>query len=617
MAAALGQMSIKMPRFEGLQVLQCTTRVARRLEDGINITALITMGLLPVLEMLLRTCWNSGIRGSVNYVQHLTLWVAFLGAMVAAREGRHLSLASGSVCILPHRLQQLSGGVATLVSTTVTAGLFWASVQFVRSEVAAPSSIAGWLPIWVAELILPIAFAVLTWRFVVQPQSWQARAVACLGLPLAATIGFLLSPLAPHLLWPGIAGLVIAALLGAPIFTLLGGAALLLFFLDDVPVAAIPVETYRMIVSPSLPTIPLFTLAGCLLAEGGACQRFVRLFRALFGWLPGGLAIVATLVCAFFASFTGSSGVTILALGGLLLPVLVQNGNRERFAVGFLTASGSLGLLFPPSLAVILYGVVAHVPIPDLFKAGMLPGLLMVAAIACFAVCESIRSNMPRVRFNACEAISALWQAKWELLLPVVALTGIFGGWCTLVEAAALTVVYALVVETVITGDLHLRRDLPPLLMRCMCLIGGIFAILGVSMGLTSYLVDAEIPMRAATWVQAHIHSPLLFLLALNVFLLVVGCLMDIFSAIAVVVPLILPISQVYDIHPLHLGIIFLANLELGYLTPPVGMNLFLASYRFDKPLVEVYRNTLPFLLVLLIVVLLITYIPALTLGIS
>ncbi len=404
-------------------------------------------------------------------------------------------------------------------------------------------------------------------------------------------------------------------MVGAPIFVVLGGVALLLFFADAVPVASIPVETYRIVVSPSLPTIPLFTLTGYILAEGGASRRLVRLFRALFGWMPGGLAIAATLVCAFFTTFTGASGVTILALGGLLLPVLIKNGYPERFSVGLLTATGSLGLLFPPSLAVILYGVVAHVPIQDLFKAGIVPGFLLVAAISIFVVREGLRSKVPRPAFDVWEMATAVWESKWEILLPVVALVAIFGGFCTLIEAAAITVVYALVVETVIHRELHITRDLPRVLLQCITLIGGVFVILGVAMGLTNYLVDAEVPMKAAEWVQAHIHSRVLFLLVLNLFLLIVGALMDIFSAIVVVVPLILPIGQAFGIHPLHLGMIFLANLELGYLTPPVGMNLFLASYRFDKPLVQVYRHAIPFFLVLLLVVLLITYIPALTIG--
>lgn len=588
--------------------------LATRGEDGLAATALLAMGILPVLELSLRTFLNTGIPGSSGYVQHLTLWVGFLGAMIASREHNHLKLSSG-VAFLPRYLQKTGTVFAATVSTAVASGLFWASLQFVRAESGSPSRMAGLLPIWAVESILPLAFAVIALRSVAQPEGWRARGLAFFGVPATAVIGFLFASYAPVLLWPGIASLVVAAILGAPVFVVLGGTALLLFVADGVRVASIPVETYRIIVSPSIPTIPLFTLAGYILAEGRASQRLVRLFRALFGWMPGGLPIAATLVCAFFTTFTGASGVTILALGGLLLPVLLQSGYLERFSVGLLTATGSIGLLFPPSLPVILYGVVAHIPIPDLYKAGILPGILMIAVVCIFGVLEGVRSKSPRPRFETREAATTLWESKWEILLPVIALVGIFGGFCTLIEAAAMTVVYALVVETMIYRDLHLTRDLPRVLIKCVTLVGGVFIILGVAMGLTNYLVDAEVPAKTAMWVQSHIHSRTLFLLGLNGFLLIVGCLMDIFSAIVVVVPLILPISQVFGINPLHLGMIFLANLELGYLTPPVGMNLFLASYRFEKPLIQVYRDALPFLLLLLVVVLLITYVPALTIG--
>jgi tripartite ATP-independent transporter DctM subunit len=599
-----------------LSTVERVITFARRTEDGLTVAALLLMGVLPVLELVLRTFLHTGIPGTSGYVQNLTLWVGFLGAMIASREGRHLNLSTGMV-MLPPRLQGIATTLAATVSTAVASGLCWASLQFVRVEMESPANIAGWLPIWVVEAILPVSFAIITLRFVLQAGGWRARALAFLGIPAAVVIGFLLESHAPQLVWPAIAGLVGAAVIGAPIFVLLGGAALLLFFAEGVPVAAIPVETYRIVVSPAIPTIPLFTLTGYLLAEGRASHRLVRLFRAFFGWMPGGLAIVTTLVCAFFTTFTGASGITILALGGLLLPVLQKDGYSEQFSLGLLTATGSIGLLFPPSLAVILYGVIAHVPITDLFKAGILPGMLMVTAVCLFGMRKGIRTKTPRPPFDAREAAAALWESKWEVLLPVVALVGIFGGYTTLIEAAAITVVYALVAETLIHRELHLIRDLPLVLIKCVTLIGGVFVILGVAMGLTNYLVDAEVPMHAAAWVQAHVHSRILFLMCLNVFLLIVGCLMDIFSAIVVVVPLILPISQVFGIHPLHLGMIFLANLELGYLTPPVGMNLFLASYRFEKPLVHIYRDVIPFLLVLLCVVLLITYVPALTIGAS
>jgi tripartite ATP-independent transporter DctM subunit len=585
-------------------------------EDGLTAAALLAMGVLPVLELVLRTFFRTGVPGSSGYVQHLTLWVGFLGAMIATRERSHLTLSTG-LEFLPSGLRGGASLVAALVSVAVVTGLMWASLQLVRAEMASPAIVAGWIPIWAAQAILPAAFAVILLRLVAQAGAWRARLLASLGILAAGMIGFPLAPDAGQLRWMLITALIAAAILGAPIFVVLGGAALVFFLADGVQVASIPVETYRIMVSPLIPTIPLFTLAGYILAEGGASQRLVRLFRALFGWMPGGLAIAATLVCGFFTTFTGASGVTILAVGGLLLPTLLQNGYPERFSVGLLTGTGSIGLLFPPSLAVILYAVVARIPIPDLFKASLLPGVIMVGAVCLFGVREAIQSKIPRPAFDPREAAGAVWASKWDILLPVIAFVGIFGGFTTLIEAAAITVVYALIVETVIYRDLHVTRDLPRVLVKCVTLIGGVFIILGVAMGLTNYLVDAEVPAQAAQWVQAHIQSRVLFLLALNIFLLIVGCLMDIFSAIVVVVPLILPISRVFNIDPLHLGVIFLANLELGYLTPPVGMNLFLASYRFERPLVEVYRYAVPFLLVLTAVVLLITYVPALTLGVG
>ena len=587
----------------------------RRVENGICALALLAMGLLPVLELGLRALFGSGLPGSVGYVQNLTLWVGFLGAIIASREGRHLSLSTGSL-VVPGSLQPLAASLTTIVSTMVGAGLFWASLGFVQSEMADPVRIGGWLPLWCVESVLPLSFLIITWRFIRQAGSTTQQILATLGIPLAAALGWLLAPAAEALLWPALIGLIIAAVLGAPIFVVLGGAALALFFADGVPVAAIPVETYRIVVSPSIPTIPLFTLTGFLLAEGGASRRLVRLFHALFGWLPGGLVIATTLVCAFFATFTGASGVGILALGGLLLPILLKGGLPERFSLGLVTATGSIGLLFPPSLAIILYGVVAHVSIPDLFKAGLVPGALMVAAVCLFGVYQSLKSGARWHAFDAREAATAIWQAKWEILLPVIVLVGIFGGFSTLVEAAAISIVYTLIVEVVIHRDLHPVRDLPRVLVQCATLIGGVFIILGVAMGVANYLVDAQIPMKAAVWIRQHVDSQIVFLLALNIFLLLVGCLMDLFSAIVVVVPLLLPIGEAFGLHPLHLAMIFLVNLELGYLTPPVGMNLFLAAYRFDKPLTEIYRCALPFLLLLLAVVLAVTYLPWLIIGV-
>jgi tripartite ATP-independent transporter DctM subunit len=572
--------------------------------------AMLLLAVIPVLELVLGL-FNVGFKGSVSYVQQLTLWVGFLGAMVASREKKHLSLVTG-IHLLPPLYQKFAGIVSSTISVAVSTGLAWASVMFVRSEMAAPNRIADWLPLWISELILPFSFGIMTLRFVAQTGGWKERLISILGIPLAALVGFGLAGHSEQILWPGIVIILAATALGSPLFVAMGGSALLLFFSDGTPVASIPVETYGLMVSPSIPTVPLFTLTGFILAEGGASRRLLRLFRALFGWMPGGLAVVATLVCSFFTTFTGASGVTILAVGGLLFPVLVQSGYKEKFSIGLLTATGSLGLLFPPSLPVILYAIVAHVPIPDLFRAGAIPGTLLVSAVLAYAIWEGVRSNVERQKFDLKEAGAALWESKWEMLLPVVALVCIFGGFCTLIQAAAITVLYALIVETAVHRDLHLGRDLPRVLTSCATLIGGVFVILGVAMGLTNYLVDAEVPKKATQWVKAHIHSRGMFLLALNGFLLVVGCLMDIYSAIAVVVPLILPMSAAFNVHPLHLGIIFLANLELGYLTPPVGMNLFLSSYRFERPVLAVTRYALPFLLLMMISVLIITYAPGL-----
>ena len=590
--------------------------LGRQIENTVAATALLALGLLPVLELALRNLFSTGIPGTAGYVQSLTLWVGFLGAMIASREHRHLRLAT-SVPILGPQLQGVVSVLVAIVGTMVAASLFWASLQFVWAETQSTEQIGGWLPIWVVEAIMPASFGVIALRFVYHVGGWKKRGLAFLGIPAAAAVGFLLAPQAPHLVWPLIAILVASAALGVPIFVVLGGIALLLFFADAVPVAAIPVATYRIAVSPLIPTIPLFTLAGYLLAEGGSRQRIIRLFLALFGWMPGGLAIAVTLVCAFFTTFTGASGVVILALGGLLLPMLLQGGYPERFSTGLLTSTGSIGLLLPPSIALILYAVVAQVAIPDLFMAGLIPGILMVAGVGIFASWKGVRARVARPRFDVREAAAAMWQSKWELMVPVIVILGIFGGYTTLTEAAAVTVIYILIVETLIHRDLHLVRDVPQILVKCGALVGGIFIILGVAFGLANYFVDADVPAAVAGWVQAHIESRILFLLVLNLLLIIVGCLMDIFSAMVVVVPLILPISQVYGIHPLHLGVIFLANLELGYLTPPVGMNLFMAAFRFNKSVAEVSRSVLPFILVLLAVVLLITYVPWLTTGLT
>ena len=615
---------------------------AGRTEDAILVIALLVMALIPVVELVGRTWFSIGIPGATEYVQHLTLWIGFLGAMLASREDKHLKIGA-AVIWLPVRVSRVVDCAGAFISAAVCAGLFGASLELVVAE--APglppwtaqvipdfierwlnpfglfesgglTTVGGWIPIWVAEAVMPFGFAVMAVRFIFRAskRAW-VRAFVGLSLPAMILLPVLCSDYASQLVLPGLILLVVAAGLGTPIFILLGGAALLLFWGNGVTIAAIPAETYRIVASPIFPTIPLFTLAGFILSEGRASERLVRVFKALFGWIPGGLAVAATLLCAFFTTFTGASGVTILALGGLLLPVLLKGGFRENFSVGLLTSTGSLGLLLPPSLVVILYGVIAHVPIIDLFKAGLVPGVLLIAPICLFCMWQGFKTGAGRAPFAFREAAASIWIAKWEVIMPIFLLALIFGGFCTLVEASAVLVIYALIVEGFIYRDLSLK-GLATMLVKCGALVGGVLIILGVAMGLTSYLVDAQVPMHAATWATKHIHSKWAFLLALNGGLIIVGCLMDIYSALIVAVPLILPMAESFGVHPAHLGIIFLANLQLGYLTPPVGMNLFLASFRFERPLTSVSRNALPFLLMMAAVALLITYVPWLSVGV-
>lgn len=592
-------------------------RPLRRLhgaEDLFAATILVAMGVLPIAEGLLRFVFGVGIPGVGPFVQHLTLWVAFLGAALAARQERLLALATAQ--LLPASWKRATGLFAGTLAAGITALLARASLEMVLIERQAGGEIAAGVPIWVGQAVMPLGLAAialrLAWR--VGPW-WSARAVG-----LAAALGGLW--LGGHAeivdgmaAWPWILLLIVVTAVGGPIFVALGGAAALLFMVEGIPAAAVPVATYELSTSPIMPAIPLFTLTGFLLAEGGASKRLLEVFRALFGWMPGGTAVVCAVVCAFFTTFTGGSGVTILALGMLLFEALRRDGYTDRFSLGLLTGSGSLGLLFPPALPLILYGIVAQQPIEQLFIGGLVPGVLLVALVAAWGVREGWRGEPERRPFELGTALGAVWRAKWELALPVVVVAALLTGYSTPVEAAALSVVWALVAQVAVYRDIGPGRELLDVITRCAVLIGGVLIILGMAKGLTSWMVDAQIPMRALEAVQSVIESKLVFLLCLNLFLLVVGCLMDIFSAIVVVVPLIVPLGAAYGIDPIHLGILFIANLELGYLTPPVGLNLFLAAYRFDRPLLEIWRASVPVLLILALGVLLVTYVPWLTLG--
>jgi len=414
--------------------------------------------------------------------------------------------------------------------------------------------------------------------------------------------------------------LILLAILGTPLFAIILAVGMLGFHFLDVNLSVIAIEIYRIADTPVLIALPLFTFAGYVLGESRTSHRIVRVAQAFLCWVPGGLAIVAFIACALFTAFTGASGVTIVALGALIYPALTQAGYREKFSLGLVTSSGSLGLLLPPSLPLILYGIIAqqmdigaNVAISDLFLAGLLPGLLMIVLLSIWSLRENRRFPVTCNLFSAKEAISAVREAIWEIPLPFFVLGGIYGGFFAISEAAAATAMYVLVVEVFIYKEIKLSQ-LPAIMRDSMIMVGGILLILGVSLASTNFLIDAEIPMLLFNVIQSHVSNKIVFLILLNLLLLILGAILDIFSALVIMVPIILPVAINYGIDPVHFGIIFLANMQIGYFTPPVGMNLFIASYRFNKPVTELYQAAIPFMIVLFAAVLLITYWPGLSL---
>ncbi len=408
--------------------------------------------------------------------------------------------------------------------------------------------------------------------------------------------------------------LLLLAVLGAPLFAIIGAGALLGFSRAGVDLTAVPIEIFGIAETPILLAIPLFTFAGYVLGESRAAARLVRLSAALIGWLPGGLAMVAVATCSLFTAFTGGSGVTIIAIGALLFPALVQAGYSERFTLGLVTSSGSLGLLFAPSLPLIIYGIIAEVSIDSLFVAGILPGILMMVCLAAFCLWRNRANRRPIAEFSWREVRVAVRESIWELPLPVVVLGGIYSGYFAVSEAAAVTVVYVLFVELLVYREVPLRR-LPVIVRNSMVLVGGILLILGISLASTNYMIDAQVPQQLIEIVTRYISDQTSFLLLLICFLLLIGCILHIFSALVLVVPLMLPVAARYGVDPVHLGIIFVATMELGYLLPPIGLNLYISSYRFNRPVLEVCMATLPFILILFVAVLLITFVPALSLA--
>ena len=581
----------------------------RRLENALLAAVFALTISLPLVEMALRGALGTGIQAVGALVQHATLLLGMLGASAAARDGRLLTLAvSGFIKGRPGEMARFAGRA---IAAAVAALLLWSALEFVAAEYRGGARLVYSIPTWAAQLPLPLGYALIGLRLLWQASPrWQGQLAAALAVAALVAWLKLAAPDPTLLAAPAVIVLLGAALLGAPLFALIGGVALFLLVAQGVPAAAVAVDHYSLVVNPSLPAIPMFTLAGYLLAESAAPRRLIELFDALFGRFRGGAAVATVLACTFFTSFTGASGVTVLALGGLAMPLLLATGYRERTALGLVTAAGLPGTLLLPALPLILYAIIAGVSIEAMFLAGALPALLMAAIVAAYGVWRQPVRTGPAPRFDAARIRAALAAAKWELSVPFVPIGALSSGLATPMESAALTALYVLFITAVVHRDLHITRDVPRVMAECGLIIGGILLIMGLALGLTDYLVDAEVPVRLVAWAKESIGSRVAFLLALNAVLLLAGCVIEIYPAIMVLVPIVTHIGAAFGVDPLHLGIIFLANMELGYLTPLVGLNLFFASYRFGKPVGEVFRAVLPLFCALAVGVLIITYIP-------
>jgi C4-dicarboxylate transporter, DctM subunit len=616
-------------------------KVIHTAENAFSPTLLILITLILAVTVVARLLGLSTLRASNDYIRTLVLWISFAGAMITTREGSHLSLSIG-IDRIPEKARRWVTTGTSLVSVAICTVQTLSALSFVLSGFD-PSARVGVIPIRIAALIMPVGFGFMTLRFIFTPARGSGRRViSFLGVPAGVIIGWLpmtsalqsllltapnavswlstsgasfaaaVAPVLSALHLPLIIILLASVFLGGPIFVLVGGLALLFFLHSDGALETAANQAFTMLTGDVIPSIPLFTLAGYIISESKSGERLVELFRTLFGWLPGGLALMSILICAFLTTFTGASGVTIIAVGSLLLFILKGGGYNERFGRGLLTASGSIGLLFPPSLPVILYGVISLTNIKQMFVGGILPGAFLVLSLAAIGIWRARKDKVPRTALDLRQALPALWKSLGEIILPFLILALFLRGITTLVETGAVAVIYALVLEVVIHRDLKLRQ-LPAVFLKSVVILGGILIILASASGLSYYIVDAQIPLQLGQWLRAYVHSPYVFLLLLNLVLLVKGFFIDIFSAITIVVPLIAPLGAAYGINPVHLGIIFLANLELGYLTPPLGLNLFLASYRFEKPVIQIFRDVIPFQLVILVGVLVITYVPWMT----
>lgn len=607
-----------------------------RLEEILCIAALVFLALLPVAEAVTRVLFSTGVPASTGIMTHLLLTAGLCAGMITTRNDEHLSIALAQYFggdKIKEQLKVFTG----LVSAFVTTVIAWTSLSFIK--IGLLGRMIGFISDKVFALIIPLAFTVMAVRFARRTglRGWKII-FPVLAVVLGSAASF---PVIAKLIWglvlpdrifdicdklyllsiyckiPLVIMLLLAALAGTPLFVVMGGLALLLLQASGGEMDSVAADIYSSLTNPNIIAIPLFTLTGFFLSESKAGARLVNTFRSLFSWIPGGVIIAAVIICAFFTSFTGASGVTILALGGILYTILSKHEKYpENFSIGLLTSVGSIGLLFPPSLPLILVGATTQTNIFHLFLGGILPGLILVGAMIAFGVVSSLRIKIPVEKFDGLKALAGIRKSALEILLPVFLIAGYFSGTLSLVETGAAAALYIFIVETLIHCDIKLR-DVPAVFIKAIPIIGGVLSILALSKALSFYIVDTQAPANLARWMSTAISSKFVFLLLLNLTLLVVGCLMDIFSAILIVLPLIVPLGAAYGIDPVHLGIIFITNLEVGFLTPPVGLNLFLASYRFNKSFVDICRYVFPFLLIQLAVTLLVTYAPFLSTSLT
>jgi tripartite ATP-independent transporter DctM subunit len=600
------------------------------IEQGFCYAALALMTLLPAAEIIARRVFHTGVPASSGLLVQLLLAVGIFTGMITTKKAEHLAISLIQYAPDESRFKKFCTVFSGLLSSFVTTVIAWTSLSFIK--IGLTDYVIGFIPERVAALVLPIGFAVIAFRFArLTPVRGPARFLPVLAVLLGTLAAFpsiakfiwgfdipdpaydiidALYDLAYYGRFPSAVILIFAALTGTPLFAVIGGLALVLLMAAGSAIEIVVSQVYIALTKSSIVSIPLFTVTGFLLSESKAGERLVKTFRNFFGWLPGGMIIVTVLICAFFTSFTGASGVTILALGGILYSILSEHAQYpDKSSIGILTSVGSIGLLFPPSLPIILVGATSQTNIIHMFAGGLLPGFILVIAVIIFGIFTSIKIKIPRERFELKKSLLSLKDSAFEIILPLFLIAGYFSGLFSLVEIGAIAVVYIFIVEAVVYREIKLS-SLPQVLLKAIPIIGGVLSILALSQALSYFIVDTRVPESLARWMRATVESKYVFLLLLNLSLLVVGCLMDIFSAILIVLPLITPLGQAYGIDPVHLGIIFIINLEVGFLTPPIGLNLFLATYRFKKPFLEICRYVFPFLLIQLAVVILVTYIP-------